>query len=496
VPAGATRATQLRVDKRGYRQRLVFAFDVERAGRYSLYGTSSNDRADSLELAVNGRLVTANAFYQKTGSLRRDFERHLLARSVLLVAGSNRLTIAGRAAAWRRIVLDLRREAPLGPLRYAVLFVTMAAALALRRLIADRFSLLARARVGVAAVGYAAVLAATPPFFDWLSGGHLAPLGEQDPVKARNQRDLEAYLDSDAFAQARREKFTVFVMGDSTHYWGLEDDDRMVPVLRRALPDSARDDIEIFGLYGGALNAFDFYLLANRVAPERPDLFVIPVGVRSFSEYWLHNESYRYRGMFHYLAPVEFWRARNLSIAGREIPLVGWSLRRVDAAAFDGRVGQLLRGAKVFTEREFVRLGAVFELAAFMGWQPVPDGLLRSLTPRYRSLNPVISPEHGLFEAYRLIDALALRNGVDILYYTEQINVEALREKGMDIRLQENIAVIEDQISGRPGVHLLRMTDENPREIFSDDLDHLTPEGLAGVAAALAREIVALERAR
>jgi hypothetical protein len=30
--------------------------------------------------------------------------------------------------------------------------------------------------------------------------------------------------------------------------------------------------------------------------------------------------------------------------------------------------------------------------------------------------------------------------------------------------------------------------------MFSDDIDHLTPEGIADVAAAIAREIVALER--
>jgi hypothetical protein len=81
-----------------------------------------------------------------------------------------------------------------------------------------------------------------------------------------------------------------------------------------------------------------------------------------------------------------------------------------------------------------------------------------------------------------------------VLYYTEQVNVEAQRKKGKDLRVRENFAVIEDAIARDAGVRFLMLSDENPPEMFSDDIDHLTPEGIADVAAAIAREIVALER--
>ena len=51
-------------------------------------------------------------------------------------------------------------------------------------------------------------------------------------------------------------------------------------------------------------------------------------------------------------------------------------------------------------------------------------------------------------------------------------------------------------VAGDPGVHFLTLCDENPPEMFSDDIDHLTPEGIAGVAASIVREIVTLKQSR
>ena len=110
-------------------------------------------------------------------------------------------------------------------------------------------------------------------------------------MKAENQRALESYLESEDHRGARREKFSVFVMGDSTHYWSLQPQDYMVPVLERAIAAKGVEDIAIYGVSGGALNAFDFYLVLNRIVHEKPDVVVVPVGMRSFSEFWLEVQS-------------------------------------------------------------------------------------------------------------------------------------------------------------------------------------------------------------
>jgi hypothetical protein len=496
APEASTRAIRKAIERRKNEQLLVFSFSLDRAGRYSVYGISSNRGAQPLVLRVNGRGASETAFFQKTGSMRRDFERHLIARAVPFVAGENVVSIAGPRAANRTVFLELRSEAPLHPLRYAMLFLAAAAALAARRFAVARVAPPPRARLATAALLYAAGLAAVPAALLALSDGHLVPLGEKDPIKTQRLRFLDAHFRSESHLAAKAEKFNVFVMGDSTHYWSLPRNHRMVPVLTRALPADAKDDIAVYGMSGGALNAFDFYLLLNRIARERPDVVVIPVGMRSFSEWWLNDESYRFHGMDHYLAPSEFLRAWNLSVAGREVPLVGWLLRRVDAAAFDGRGAHLLRGAKVFFETESERLERGIARRVFPSWEPVPAEVELAVVPDHPRWNTDIAADHPLLHAFRLINDLVARNGIEVLYYTEQINVEAQRKKGRDLRIRENYGVIERAIAGGPGVHFLMLSDRNPPEMFSDDIDHLTPDGIATVAAELAREIVAIERAK
>jgi hypothetical protein len=495
-PEASTRAVRTELTARGNEQLLAFTFDLERAGRYSVYGISSNRDARPLDLRMNGRRVSATAFYQKTGSMRGNFEKHLIARAVPLLSGQNVVSIAGPRAMNRTIFLELRREAPLHALRYAALFLAVAGLLAVRRFVCLAFPLPPRARFAVAALAYAAGLAAIPAGLLALSDGYLVPLGEKDPVKTRRLRLLEEELRSEEHRRARDEKFSVFVMGDSTHYWSLPASHHMLASLENALPEDEKDEIAFYGIAGGALDAFDFYLLANRVARERPDVMVIPVGLRSFSDWWLHNEGYRFHGMDHYLQPSEFLRAWNLSVAGREIPLVGWVLRRFDARFFDGRAAHLLRGAKVFFEDESERIQQEISETLLASWKPVPREVQLKAIPRYRRWNTDIAEDHPLLRAYRLINDLAARHGIEVLYYTEQVNVEAQQEKGTDLRVRENFATIERAIAGDPGVHFLTLSDENPPEMFSDDIDHLTPEGITGVAEAIVREIVELKQSK
>jgi hypothetical protein len=496
APESSMRAVRTVFTTRRNEQLLAFAFDLERAGRYSVYGISSNRDAKPLDLRMNGRSVSTMAFYQKTGSMRGDFEKHLIARAVPLVTGENVASIAGPRAMNRTIFLELRREAPLHPLRYAALFLAAAGLLAVRRFVSLEFPLPPRARLAVAALAYAMGLAALPAALLALSNGHLVPLGEKDPVKTRRLRLLEEHLRSEEHRRVREEKFTVFVMGDSTHYWSLPASHHMLSVLENALPEGEKDEIAFYGIAGGALDAFDFYLLLNRIARERPDVVVIPVGLRSFSDWWLHNQGYRFHGLDHYLQPSEFLRAWNLSVAGREIPLVGWLLRRLDAGFSDGRAAHLLRGGKVFFESESERLQQGISETVLASWEPVPKEVQWKAIPRYRRWNTDIAEDHPLLRAYGLINDLAARHGIEVLYYTEQVNVEAQRKKGKDLRVRENFATIESAVAGGPGVHFLTLSDENPPEMFSDDIDHLTPEGIASVAAAIVREIVALERAK
>ena len=132
VPEASTRAIRKAIERRKNEQLLAFSFPLDRAGHYSLYGISSNRGAQPLALRVNGLGESGTAFFQKTGSMRRDFERHLIARAVPFVAGENVVSIAGPRAENRTVFLELRPEAPLHLPRYAMLLLAAVAALAVR----------------------------------------------------------------------------------------------------------------------------------------------------------------------------------------------------------------------------------------------------------------------------------------------------------------------------------------------------------------------------
>ena len=122
APAGEVqRAQRLPLETRRREERASFRFQLERGGRYSIYGTSSHRAAKPLTLRVNGRAVSAMAFFQRTGSLDADFERHLLARGVPCVAGENGVSLEGEGVVQRTLLLELRRERPLSAPRYAAL---------------------------------------------------------------------------------------------------------------------------------------------------------------------------------------------------------------------------------------------------------------------------------------------------------------------------------------------------------------------------------------
>ncbi|MBW2286723.1 MAG: hypothetical protein JRG90_02765 [Deltaproteobacteria bacterium] len=483
IPAGTIRAQRKATPGVSAEQLLVFEFPLERTGRYSIYGISSNRTAQPIALQVNGRPTSAMAFFQRTGSKRANFERYRIATGVSFVAGRNIVSLSGPSD--RTMLLELRHEIPLGAFRWVLLFTAAAMALGLRRLVVANLVLPPSFRVAVAIALFATGLVAFPVGLAKISGGTLAPLGQKDPVKTLRLRLMEEHFASAGRHSEGDGKFRVFLMGDSTHYWSLPRTKRMLPRLQQALAKRGHGDFEVSGVSGGALNGVDFYLLMSRVVRERPDLVVIPVGTRSFSEYWLYNEGYRFHEMDHYPTFAELLRARNLSVAGREFSVVGWGLRSLDARFFDGRVAHLLRGARVWFKGERERVAYLITRRLFG-----PEALiLHTAPPEYERWITAVADDHPLFEAYRLINNLAHRNGIEVLYYSEPANETAQRRKGRALNLEQNFAVIERAISGSPGVHFLRLAGDNPPGMFSDDIDHLTRAGIETVAGALADEI-------
>jgi hypothetical protein len=461
-----------------------FGFELDRAGRYSVYGISSHVTSAPVVLRIDGERVSTRAFAAETGSRHRDPARRRIATGVELARGDHRVELEGQHLAVRSFALELRREAPLGPARYLALAAAAGLLLAVRRR-------LARGRLAPGPRLIATATFATLPTLLALlaiaivDGSALITLVRGELAKRARLAEFESRLES-LEARSDGSRFSVAVLGDSTHYWSLPPERTMQPSIERALRPEPRQRIRIHGVAAQAFTAFDYYLLLNRMVEDPPDLVVIPVNVRSFGDSWIASAEHAYAASERYLRFDELAAAPDVRLGAREL---GWErvlIRRLDEALAGGRISLLLRGLRR-------HLGADLELAAE---RSLPAWLLRAQpSPDEPPVWPrAIGPDHPMLAYFRAINRLAARYGVEILYYTVQCNLEALSERGIQIDLRGLYASVEREIAGAPGVHFLDLSAHNPRWMFSDTADHLNERGMRLVAGRLADRIAELSR--
>jgi hypothetical protein len=464
-----------------------FAFELDRPGRYSLYGVSSHVASAPLGLWIDGERVSTTAFYAATGSRHRDFETRRIATGVEFAGGvRHEVRLTGPHLDIRTFALELRREAPLGPAYYGLLATVAGALLALRARIvrtpaSPRRRLLTTTAFAVApiAIGLLAVAQAAGPA---LISTNRADLAKRERL-ARFESELAPHP-----SNARDERFSVAVLGDSTHYWSLDPSEAMLPSLERALRPEERGRIHLYGVAAQAFTAFDYYLLLNRLVDRAPDLVVIPVNARSFGAQWFESPEHDFGPIERYLRADELVRSHGARVANRQI---GWErvlIRRVDQAISGGRLTLLLRGL-----RRHVRaaLDRVLEDA-------LPDALFEA---RLAAPDPQIWPreipaDHPMLGFFRRTNRLAARHGVEILYYTVQSKLEAIARIDPQVDLHSLYADLEGKVAIGPGIHYLDLSRTNPSWMFSDESQHLTARGMSRVSRRLARRIAELARER
>ena len=290
--------------------------------------------------------------------------------------------------------------------------------------------------------------------------------------------------------EALRERFAIGVLGDSTHI-GIGEGHQMLAWLKRVLPEPPASEFHWFGVAAGGYNAVDFYLLANSMAAEPPDLLVVPVNLRSFGPAWLHDPGYRVPELDRHLLPSELWFTRSLNVGGRTLPMGAWLLRRLDARWFGGEIERRLRGVEIIAERESERIAERIEgpLAPLTG-RPDGSGQLADLAV----WEPRISADHELFRAFHLLNGLAARRGFEILYYTVIPNTRALVEQDIEIHMWRNFDLIEQQIGRARGVHFLGIREPVPEWMYRDEIDHLKPAGIEWMAEHIAQRVDAIRR--
>lgn len=478
LPADRIEARRLPSSREQQAPSRSFAFELDRAGRYSIYGISSHVSSSPLVLQIDGARISKRAFDADTGSRHGNFERQRIATGVDLQRGRHRVQLQGPHLSVRTFVLALQREAPLGPLRYLGLAAVAGLLLAVRSWLA-RTRLSPRARLAAVAV-----FAVAPPGLALLGvwkvcGPALVSANPSDVGKLERLAELESDLDSVAHRDPGI-RYSVAVLGDSTHFFSLDPRNGMRPSLERALRPSERERIDIYGVAARAFSAFDYYLLVNRLVDARPDLVVIPVNARSFGEEWIASAAHEFTPIERYLRIDELRAAPDEPVGRREL---GWErvlIRRLDEALAGGRISLLLRGLRRHLRAELLLAAEnTFPLHLF---HPLPSQPL--------PIWPIaIAPDHPMLAYFRAINRLAARHGIEVLYYTVQTNLEAVAESGSPPDLQGLYASVEREIAHAPGIHFLDLAGSNPRWMFSDASEHLNERGMRMVSQRIARRI-------
>lgn len=494
LPKQRIQAKQVLSRTDGERARVEYEFAWKEPGRYTLYGISSFSEAFPLALELNDETLSAMAFFRRSAS-RRDFERHRIAAGAKLRAGTNRLALEGQSAHGRIAAVLLRRELPLGPLRFLMLAACAAVPLVVRAALVRRRRITPGRRLAITLVTTGLALAAPVVAAAVHDGRAIADLDQADRRKRARLAEFEQYLASPEHGQARAQGFSVCVLGDSTHFWPRPRDERMLPTLRAALPPG--HPIEVYGISAGAFSAYDYYLLMNRLVDEAPDLVVVPVNLRSFSTWWSRIREHDLPRIERYLRLDELPHAHGLEVGDRQIRWDALALVHLDGLLFDGDAGALLRGGARYLHAERDRvLGSLGEQ---LGWRP-PE-MLRRQQRRFgwnvddsSEWPERVRRDHPMLEPYRLLNRLATEHRMPVLYYSVQANEQAQAKLGVRLDLRHNYQVIAQEIGRDPIVTFLDLSNENPPWMFADDSDHLSREGMQHVAKRLARAIVSRSR--
>jgi hypothetical protein len=494
LPAEHERARRLERDpgeKGGRPRSATWELTVEQPGSYSLFGLSSHEESRPLELWIDEAKVSAMAFFHNTGSLRGDFERHRIATGLPLGAGTHTLKLAGNHLFRRTLVVELQREAPLRALRFAALAVLAALLLGLRAALVARISLAPGARLAIS-LAFALALPGLPlALLAASSGRAFAAIDHREFDKRGRLSALETYLASDEHRK-RGDRYSVALLGDSTHFWPLEPHQHMLPSVERALPAAERERVELYGISAAAFGAYDYYHLTNRLVVERPDLIVVPVNLRALSSWWAQLHYHDFRPIERYLRANELLHVHGIAVGPREIDWAGWLLVRADAW-LGGRIAPFLRGVGRYARTEAASTAEALGPAWLA--RPAPEAARARLAPASSPWPSQISADDPNLRLLRRIGSLAERHGVRVLFYTVQTNTKALARTGVRLGLARRFAEIEALIAPSPNVSFLQLAGDDPEWMFADEGDHLSPRGVEAVAGNLAAAILRLRDA-
>jgi hypothetical protein len=316
-------------------------------------------------------------------------------------------------------------------------------------------------------------------------GKEFVEKGVRAPRLVTQVQNLERYLTSEEHLTRRDERYSLLVLGDSTHFFDLKATQEMLPQIERAFPKPLKDKIEMSGLRSMGLDAFDYYFLLNRLVEDKPDMILLPINLRTFGDNWATADMTYFPSLERFTQWQEIPRASYISSDSRPIRWDLINMRKLDYAVMDGRVSKFLRGAKLNYNKQKQALDDGFkERFAELGGY-IPSSFLdekdQFLEQSKRNYTLYVSRDHSMLDAFRALNRLARRHGIRVVYYT----VESERK---DVRQEENFHLIEEVLLKDPDVHFIDTLGLLDFKHFMER-EHLTPEGIQLLARYLANKV-------
>lgn len=294
--------------------------------------------------------------------------------------------------------------------------------------------------------------------------------------------NLERYLESPAHRQAKERLPGLFLVGDSSHTFFPDMPDSMLNLTREVARERGLDrQVEIYGAAQPGFHAYDFYLLMNRIAPERPRLMVMPVNARTFGKI---SHMHWFDDLYGYLLWSELINPSGLSSTVRPLPWGSLLTAKLEASVMRDKglpfllvVSHVWRGLQDDWENGFKKWAG--EELGLERWVGPPQDKSKGLLPEWVD----IEPDHHLFPVYRRINRLARASGITVIYYAVPLNLESTSLPPVFMR--DSYATIRKQLDDPPAARFLDLSTLDVRGQFVDSLEHFTPQAKRDLAAAI-----------
>ncbi|HIA47679.1 MAG TPA: hypothetical protein EYN96_06850 [Candidatus Hydrogenedentes bacterium] len=443
-------------------------------GRITGY-VRENERAHAPKtLTVNDKKVSEIAFCHsdQTGaysSLQLKFP-----------PGLNRLEISGRLVSTYEYTIYWEKKLPTTPAKCLLIWTLTGLILFLRSFASPRLLRQKYLHPVLTLSSMIATIAFALTFSFHSSTQCLTQLGQKTQPGVSEREKFDQFLESSAHRNKRKDNYSVCVLGDSTHRFELVD--RFMPRFKYRHENDQSETLEIYGVSFFGMGPREYYLLMNRLSVEQPDIVVIPVHLRLFTDYLMRQEHNRIDTFNQYLQWSEIPRALSIKVADRQFEWENLLLQKADAHFFDSRIAPLANGTKNELQVQYDFYLENHPHLQPDDWEVMPENTDNSISREPSGYELLIQEDHMILPLYDGIIRLAKKHHIQILFYPVGLDDTMQAELGLQMHVDENYRFLEKYLKQDSNALFYWPPTPIPSHLYVDAWGHMNEEGIHTVA--------------